>query len=257
MKILKFPSLTYNLSILLLVGFTLMSITPYYWQLSSIYALTGNIRMYQNSNYGISIEFPSNWTIDEEDYSPDDRVADVAYFKSPFESDSDKYSEQLAVRIENLEVLNLGLEKYLDDTINAYSSLKDFEVLDSETTNNFLAGNPAYRLTYTFTETMEEGNENNNDNDDNEVAVKVMEIAAIVGKKGYYVDYYAEPEKFDTYLSTIQNMTDSLIIDTSIISHQQGGLGGGNIIEPGTRQDSKISSHKVQSLTNLHKVKEV
>ena len=148
--------------------------------------------IYQNPTYGINIQFPSTWTIDENESSPaNDNVADVAFFESPFLSYSNKYAEALAVRIDSLQLLNVSLDTYLNDTINAYSDTKDFKVVDSDT-NSSLVGNPAYKLVYTFTETLEDEGDNGRDND---VAVKVMEIGTIIGKKVYKLPIFFRTRK--------------------------------------------------------------
>ena len=80
--------------------------------------------------------------------------------------------------------------------------MKDFEPIESNT-NSILAGNPAYKLVYTYTETWE------NKNKDDDIPLKVLEIGTIIRGKAYYIEYDAEPAVYDSYLPTIQMMVDS------------------------------------------------
>jgi tetratricopeptide (TPR) repeat protein len=168
---------------------------------------TNDFKLYQNSNYKLSIQFPSDWTINEINWKPSDYVTHVVSFLSPLEDSSDLFYENLLIGIHNLNYNNANLREFLNKiTSSLIAGWKNLKIIDSNTGSN-LAGNPAYKLEATYTQTQ--GNENEYD----DIDVKMMEIGTIVDNKVYYVHYSAEPEKYDRYLPVIQKMVKSLTLD--------------------------------------------
>ena len=166
-------------------------------------AATSDILTYENSSYGIEIQYPANWTKDEEDTDPSDGITDIVEFSSPFESRLDSYSETLGISIEELTDQNMTLEEYASSLITAYNeTFTDFNLIESNT-NSTLAGKPAYKLVYT--ETLE-------DEEDESTNLKSMEIGTIIGDRLYFIEYIAEEEKYSNYLPTIEMMIDSIEI---------------------------------------------
>jgi S1-C subfamily serine protease len=162
---------------------------------------TSNILTYQNSSYGVRIQYPANWTIDEQDVDPNDTITNIVTFSSPLTSRFDIYSENLGTGLEKLADQNVTLEEYADSLITDYNeTLTDFNPIELNTNITLGAGNnnPAYRLIYT-------------DREDN-INYKTMEIGTIIGDKVYYIQYIAEENKYSTYLPTIQMMINSLQI---------------------------------------------
>jgi hypothetical protein len=163
--------------------------------------ITSNILTYQNSSYGVRIQYPANWTIDEQDVDPNDTITNIVTFSSPLTSRFDIYSENLGTGLEKLADQNVTLEEYADSLITDYNeTLTDFNPIELNTNITLGAGNnnPAYRLIYT-------------DREDN-INYKTMEIGTIIGDKVYYIQYIAEENKYSTYLPTIQMMINSLQI---------------------------------------------
>jgi DNA-binding beta-propeller fold protein YncE len=156
---------------------------------------------YENFDFGIKIDFSSDWEIDENDSNPDNRITDIARFQSPIEITSDKFPENLLIAVEDLPFLNETLDGYFQKNINSrIDNSKDFKLIESNR-NSILAGYPAYNLVYAST--IEDGTN-----------LKVMEIGTIISNKAYFIEYFAEAEKYDTYLPTIQKMIDSFEIIT-------------------------------------------
>ena len=95
----------------------------------------------------------------------------------------------------------MTLVEYSNQVVNYKNqSLRDFQLLDYDTDSIILAGHPAYRLVYTGT--LEDG-----------MIIKQMEIGTKIGDKVYYLDYYAEEEKYPDFLPAIQDMINSLVIE--------------------------------------------
>ena len=155
---------------------------------------------YQNSSFGIRIQYPANWTKDEQDFDANDTITNIVTFMSPLTSKFDIYSENLGISIEGLSNPNMTLNGYASSLITDYNkTLTDFNLIELNTNITLGGGNnPAYRLIYT-------------DREDN-INYKTMEIGTIIGDKVYYIEYIAEEKKYSNYLPTIQMMINSLEI---------------------------------------------
>ena len=158
-----------------------------------------DILTYQNSSYGIKIQYPANWTKDEGDFDPNDDVTDIVEFSSPSENTSDSEPETLGISIEELTDENRTLDEYANSLITDYKkTLTGFNLVESDTNNSMLSGRPAYKLVYTDRE--------------DDTNYKTMEIGTIIGDKVYYIEYIAEEERYTNYLPTIQMMINSFEI---------------------------------------------
>jgi hypothetical protein len=170
--------------------------------LNNIAVNTSNILTYQNSPYGISIQYPANWTKNEKDYDPNDNITNIVSFSSPLTNRFDNYSETLLISIKGLSNQSMTLKEYATSLITDYNkTLTDFKVIESNT-NITLAGannSPAYGLIYT-------------DREDG-INYKTMEIGTISGDRIYFIDYIAEEKQYSNYLPTIQMMTNSFEIN--------------------------------------------
>jgi hypothetical protein len=179
------------------VGVTLEG-NPYWTNNSSSSSstATSDILTYQNSSYGIRIQYPANWTKDEGDLDPNDDITNIVEFSSPFQSRLDSEPETLGVSMEELTDQNMTLDEYANLLITDYKETStNFNLIESDTNNSMLAEMPAYKLVYTDVE--------------DDTNYKTMEIGTIIGDKVYYIEYIAEEEKYDNYLPTIQMMLNS------------------------------------------------
>jgi len=154
---------------------------------------------YENSTYGIRMQYPSNWHKEENLSSGSDnnsRLVDVVKFSSPTKNASDTFSESLDLKIDNIsDIQPITLAKYANNSIEDLR--KDFDVIKLDR-NVSLSNNPAYKLVYNG---VEEG-----------VNLQAMLILTIKGDKAYIISYNAEPTKFSYYLPTLQKMIDSFQI---------------------------------------------
>jgi len=158
-----------------------------------------DLRSFENNSYGIKIQYPANWTKDEEDLDPTDPITNIVTFSSPFDSRLDQYSETFGISIENLTDTNMTLEEYADSLIANYNeTLTDFKLIESNTNSTLAGSNPAYRLVYSDRE--------------DDTNYKTMEVGTIIGDKVYFIEYIAEEENYSDYLPIVYTMADSLEI---------------------------------------------
>jgi eukaryotic-like serine/threonine-protein kinase len=152
---------------------------------------------YENSTYGIRMQYPSNWHKEENLSSSDNSMlVDVVKFISSTKNASDTSSESLDLKIDNIsDIKPITLAKYANNSIEDLT--KDFDVIKLDR-NASLSNNPAYKLIYTG---AEEG-----------VNLQAMLILTIKGDKAYIISYNAEPTKFSYYLPTLEKMINSFEI---------------------------------------------
>jgi len=154
---------------------------------------------YENSTYGIRMQYPSNWHKEQNLSSGSDNdsmLVDVVKFSSPAKNASDTFSESLDLKIDNIsDIQPITLAKYANNSIEDLR--KDFDVIKLDR-NATLSDNPAYKLVYNG---AEEG-----------VNLQAMLILTIKGDKAYIISYNAEPAKFSYYLPMLQKMIDSFQI---------------------------------------------
>ena len=162
--------------------------------------LTNAILTYQNSPYSITIQYPVNWTKDEQDVDSNDTVTNIVAFISPVDNISDTYPTSLAISMERLTDQNMTLDELANSAITDYGKiLPDFNLIESNTNITLIGrNNPPYGLIYSDRE-----NRNN---------YKTIEIGTIIGDRIYYIEYIAEEKQYSNYLPTIQMMINSLQI---------------------------------------------
>ena len=157
---------------------------------------------YENATYGIKMQYPSNWLEGASNSGTNNRYEVVAAFFSPLESSSDRYQECIQIVIDNSIGLDVNLAEYMIEKIDlTRESYSDFDLLASNTINVWLADNPAYILEYKYSDPISG-------------ILQVMETGTLISGKGYYVQYFAESEKYSSYLPTIQTMIDSFTLIT-------------------------------------------
>jgi serine/threonine-protein kinase len=143
---------------------------------------------YENPELGISIQYPSNW---EKLVNLDNFVT----FTAPPETDTHIYPAALGLKVQELSSQNIPLQEI---TKVQMSDLKrsnpDLNVLESTSTT--IAGKPAHKIVFSAI-------------DNKEVERKAMQVWTVIGNKAILITYKAEPDKFSSYLPTIERMIDS------------------------------------------------
>jgi eukaryotic-like serine/threonine-protein kinase len=149
---------------------------------------TTNFLPYVNSTYGIKLQYPSSWD-KEENGTRQDTQTDVVTFSPP----AINSNASLDVTIDGIsDEKGIALSQYASNGISDLKqSLKNFKSVGL-TTNNVLAGLPAYKSLYTYV--------------DGNTIFKDMEIGAIKGDKVYVSTYEAGMNEYDKYLPIIQEI---------------------------------------------------
>lgn len=143
---------------------------------------------YEDITTGISIQFPSNW---EKSVNLDNFIT----FRAPPETDTRIYPAALGLKIQELASKSVLLQEVTKVQISELKkSNPNLEF--SESTSSTLAGKPAYRVVFTAT-------------DNNQVERKAMQIWTIIDNKAILITYKAQPDKYSTYLPTIERMIGS------------------------------------------------
>ena len=183
---------------------------------SSVSPSTSDTIKYSNSTYGISINYPSNWSKVELDYEPQDRIIDIVTFYSRLENPSDPFADYYGVSVDKDLFYEADLNEYLQETIDAYeTAYEDFELLASDTTSS-LAGRPAYSLT--FSHVLEVEGE-----DEEHINLRTFETGTLDNNSAYYITFTAEENAYAELLSVVEQMIDTFKL-----------LGGGATPEPTT-----------------------
>jgi hypothetical protein len=157
---------------------------------------TANFLTYENSNLGIKIQYPSNWTKIE------NITNGFVQFFSPKKSFMDPYTESLSIFLSNSQ--DMSLDQYVGYNIDSIKNrVPEFKITESSST--ILAGNQAQKIVYTGKLTPP-----------SQLDVTVMLILAVKDNIGYIVNYSSDPEEYFDYLTIIQKMIDSLEISQPV-----------------------------------------
>jgi eukaryotic-like serine/threonine-protein kinase len=155
-----------------------------------------NLLTYQNSTFGIKIQYPSNWE-KQENGTRQDTHTDLVTFTPP----TINSNASLTVTVDDIaDSPGTTLAQYASDEIGSLKQQyanNDFKMIESKS-SIILAGLPAYRIVYTSV--------------DQNTTTKDMEIGAIKGHKVYILTYEAGPNEYDKYLPIALKMIDSFQI---------------------------------------------
>jgi serine/threonine-protein kinase len=164
-------------------------------------------RTYENTAFGVSIQYPAVWGVVELKSSPLDitsRGSSVALFTAPLENVTDSFREKALLNIQDFsptgEALerNLTLAEYTNSSLGGYRNISDsVTILESNVTS--LAGQPAHRIV--FTENFQ-GQQ-----------FKKTQTWTVNDNKAYVITFSAQEPGFNDYLPAVENMIASLQID--------------------------------------------
>ena len=143
---------------------------------------------YEDITTGISIQFPSNW---EKSVNLDNFIT----FRAPPETDTRIYPAALGLKIQELASKSVLLQEVTKVQISELKKSNP-NLAFSESTSTTLAGKPAYKVVFTAT-------------DNNQFERKAMQIWTIIDNKAILITYKAQPDKYSTYLPTIERMIGS------------------------------------------------
>jgi hypothetical protein len=213
--------------LLILVPLLLSNFLPNTFQ--SIFSQTnpvGNIEEYENTLFGVSIDYPSTWIIEEfeKKIKNDDIVGinNIISFcpnlntlkQSPSAQINNtsqictNHEKSFDIYVHNLPK-GMTLEEFTNSKISSYKlELTDFKIIESNP-RIMIDDIPAYKVTYTYTD------KNNNDK-----KIQVMEVWVVINNndkddlgdhvgKAYSIRYEAIPIEFPIYLNTANNTISS------------------------------------------------
>jgi hypothetical protein len=157
----------------------------------------GQFQTYRNHDYDIAIQYPSDWTVSEDNLRP--HV--VVWFSAPeIEVQESSVSTviyipaQLGIGAPPLYPANMSLDQFTDQYLNeTYSSPSEYRIIESS--NGTLNGMHAKKIImYEYV---------------GDKTSKVMRIIGMQNGTAYVVKYMAEPGQYSTYLPIAQQMIDS------------------------------------------------
>jgi PsbP-like protein/PsbP len=155
---------------------------------------TNGLLTYENTTYGIRIQYPADWIYREHNST------NIVLFAPPgLISNSSDSLVFVTVGIEKLPFHNIPLNAYSNLTINSLNQTQpDFQVIES--VGIVLAGHPANQIVYTV------GEQN------------TMLVFTIRDDEAVIIAYHAEsPEEYLRYLAIVEKMISSFIItDTNV-----------------------------------------
>ena len=174
---------------------SLVVTTPNHIVLGQQTGATTNFLVYENSTYGIKIQYPSSWDV-EQNGTKQDTETNIVTFSPP----ASNSNASLDVATDDIsDEKGISLAQYATNSLSDLrQSLQNFKLVESTTTSDVLSGLPAYKLVYTFVE----GN----------TAFKDMETGTIKGDKAYILTYDAGVNEYDKYLPLIQQSVNSFQI---------------------------------------------
>ncbi|MGA9841809.1 MAG: hypothetical protein WBQ25_05810 [Nitrososphaeraceae archaeon] len=171
----------------------------FFTSVSSSWGQIAEFLTFKNSRTGITIEYPSDWTIIKK--NPSNPYA-VVSFRIPFESNPQLFHVGFGVSIEKLFTNKISLADYIASRLAFKpSNCLNFRLIDSKPSN--LTGfYPAHQLVYSCTIPHL-----------NNMDFKYMERIMVKDKKAYLLSYGAETTTgsnyFDKYLPVAQRMINS------------------------------------------------
>jgi len=146
--------------------------------------------MYENSDYGVKIKYPSDW---EQKETEDLIIA----FVSPKTDVSDAVQENLGLTMNDLAGQGLTLQKYNEIAIEQLKqTFSDIKIIESGST--VLSNNPAHKVVFTASN------------------LKFMQAWTIKNDLAYIWSFVSTESSYSDYLGTIQTMLDSFEITKNI-----------------------------------------
>jgi len=171
----------------------------------------GNFLTYSNSTSGITLEYPSNWAVDDYGGVDSSGVKGLVTFY-PYGGRTGGDTGTFAMvsldpyvgnSISANEYLNKSIESLIEMLGGTISNYSNFKVIDSKTTDKgiTLSGNPAYQIVYTYSL--------------NGVPTKGTEVGTVLNGKAYFLTFEAPVSNYDSSLPIIQKLINSFRLSTS------------------------------------------
>lgn len=174
---------------------------------------------YINPRYGIKIQYPYSWFIDDSSYLQGKGGVQIAAFYLPNASKGlpiirigiDNLTKEFPERqgkVDTFHYLKKALEGKNSKGFPGFK-LIEYNLTTTTTGNSTLAGNHLiYRIIWTYTHPTYG-------------IRKSIEVGTVIDNKGYFIDYTSNISKFSNYLQIVKKIISSLdIIHNNKSSHQ-------------------------------------
>ncbi len=178
----------------LIVITSCLSLAPTFHKQIAFAQQATNLLTYENSSYGIKIQYPSHWE-KQENGTKQGSVTDAVSFLPP----TINSNASLDISIDDIsDEKGITIAQYANNSIgDLKESLKDFKLISSNT-NSVLAGLSTYKSIYTHT--------------DENTTFKDLEVGVMKGDKVYILVYEAGLNEYDKYLPTLQQLINTFQI---------------------------------------------
>lgn len=188
---------------------------------------------YNNSEYGINMNYPSDWSYQEVQAPPNATIIPIVNMFPPISDDPNAVTF-LEIGIEDLEG-PFSIDEYSRSIINGYrESRLNFDLLSSST-DDTLSGLPTYEIVFA---------DSANDTDR-----KVLEVGALDSDNNrvYYLLFNTEESRYDLFVPALENMIDSFqlpsISEDSVVARNiSDDMQDGSTINATTALSSSPSS---------------
>ena len=147
------------------------------------------LSVYQNYSLGFQVKYPQLWS----KQNRNDFFTEGILFLSPLENNADRFPESVSILVENLSQ-DTSLAEYTKQSV---AEIKQLSVLNvREAWSATLGGHPARQIVYSGSE--------------NGTSVQRMQTWTIKNNRAYVVTYTAQPESYNSYLPTVEEIMKSL-----------------------------------------------
>ncbi len=143
---------------------------------------------YEKPRYGIQLEYPQKWSIQENL----DTLEPEVKFLSPQENNTDNFQEKVKISVENLSK-PLSINEY---TEQAFREIKKSNTIIEQPEDITFANREGRKIIYTGQDGM-----------------KQMKVWTIKNQKAYIATYTAEPDKFDKFSKQAEKIIESIKIN--------------------------------------------
>jgi len=151
---------------------------------------------YKNSQHGISMLFPSNWTFSTSGLP---EYNQIAAFYAPLQNLSDPIPARLTIAVMSY-VQTVPLKDFTNMTISSINQTGQIKISSSDPIT--LAGQPGHQLVFSTLPNI-----------GNPISFEILHSWTVIDHKVYVFQYSAESAKFNTYLPTVKHILESLTIE--------------------------------------------
>ena len=149
--------------------------------------------------YGIQVNYPSNWKIEQKDFRGGDFVTNIVEFRPPFDSKSN-LKNPIGRQLISFGIYHFAQPLSLDFAANEFvAALRadhdDYKTVSTKTRGPKFDGKPAMEIVY--------------EHEDNNQLFKRIFLGFLNGSDIYYASYRMKEKNFDKFLPVFDSMVES------------------------------------------------